>query len=70
MPEALYHVGSVQYGDTFAIVGGQKVTLGYSDAVYLYNTATEEFDLLDERLSEPKGYVTTIIVNKEIFPEC
>ena len=69
MPEPLGYMGSVQYGDTFAIVGGASDGL-HRDTVYLYNPATEEFDLLDERLSVGKTYTTAFIVSKGIFPEC
>ncbi len=69
MPEDLAYVGSVQYENTFAIIGGYHASM-YTDTIYLYNPATEQFDLLEERLSRPKSYVTTFLVSEDTFAEC
>ncbi len=62
-------MGSVQYDATFAIMGGYYDG-EFKDAVFLYNTTSGQFDLLDERLSKPKDEVTTFLVSEDIFPEC
>ena len=68
MPEPLYGMGSVQYGNTFALVGG--FYSGYKDTTYVYNPTSGLFDLLEDRLSSPRVYVTAFLVNEDIFPEC
>ena len=40
------------------------------NTVYLYNATTEEFDLLDERLSVAKDSMAAILVGEDLFPEC
>ncbi len=70
MPEPLFAMGSVPYANTFALVGGYGSE--YKDTVYLYNpnTGPERFDLLEERLSIPRGSATAFLVNEDILPEC
>ncbi len=66
---ALAFMGSVQYGNTFALIGGY-FSGQLTDTVYLYNPLTEQFDMLDERLTVAKSEVTTFLVSEDIFPEC
>ncbi len=65
----MYGMVSVQYGNTFAIVGGYH-NGAEKDTVYLYNPETEVFDLLEARLSRPKMYATAFLVSEDIFPGC
>ncbi len=63
---------SVQYGDTFAIIGGY----GYlpnphqHDTVYVYEPATDSWRLIPKRLTQKKWSMGAFTVDKSIFPEC
>ena len=58
LPEPLISTGSAQYGETFALVGGLGT---HSDRAYLYNSATEQLELLEARLSVPRSDAATVL---------
>ncbi len=60
---------TIQYEDTFALVGGQFASI-YEDVIYVYNPETDQFDLLDERLATGRSQAAAFLVNEEIFPRC
>ncbi len=59
----------VQWGNTFALVGGWDGNDWY-DTVYLFDPAAKDWVLLEEQLSRPRGFVTAFLVDENIFPEC
>ena len=65
LPYEVSHTSSVQYGDTFALVGG----LG-SDRVLPYDPVQEGWTPVDGLLSEQKSEPIAFLVSEDIFPEC
>ena len=59
---------SVQYGNTFALVGGYYGA--YYDTIQVFDPDTLTFTLLDERLTVGRRSAAAILVNKEMFPDC
>ncbi len=50
-------MSSVQYKDTFLLVGGWRSNTQFTDAIYQYDQTSETWILREERLSTPKGYM-------------
>ncbi len=55
LPDEVAYMTSVQYEDTFLLVGGR--TPAYLDTIYQYNPALETWILREERTSIPKAYM-------------
>ncbi len=60
----LAYASSVQYGNTFALVGGG------SDQVHLYDAENEAWIVVGERIKDPLVDTTGILVSEDLFPEC
>ncbi len=61
---------SVQYGDTFLVVGGHDETAADRDAVYAFDPQTENWTLMPERMSGPKHGVAAVLVGPGDFLRC
>ena len=76
MPIELSESDSVPYEETFALVGGQIGDVSpdhrvlYSDAILLYKTMDDSWDVMGGALGTPKMLPTVISVKKSIFPKC
>lgn len=57
---------SVEYGDTFLLVGGFEDGPTELDTIYEYDSANERWKLRPERLSEGKDTVVAFIVDDAI----
>jgi len=55
--------------DTFVVVGGDNSELGAVDTIYKYNPITDEWDLLDQRLSLPREFSTNLAI-PDSFATC
>jgi N-acetylneuraminic acid mutarotase len=53
---------SVQYGDTFLIVGGFAVAGEWLDTIYVYDAEAESWELTDETLAVPRFYFAALLV--------
>ncbi len=51
LPETVAYMSSMQYEDTFLLVGG-----AFLDTIYQYDQTSETWILREERLSTPNGY--------------
>ena len=60
----LSYVSSVQYGNTFALIGGG------SDKVFVYDAENEAWIVVDDTISQPKVETTAFLVDGNLFPEC
>ena len=65
LPEQMRYTADVQYGNTFALVGGEVV-----DSIYLFNPDELSWSLVDDRLSVAREDVVPILVSEDIFPAC
>ncbi len=68
-PRSAYSMASVQYGDSFLLVGGYE-TGEYLDSVYLWDHSRQDFVLLAEGLVEGRQGVAAFTVAGEVFPTC
>ncbi len=60
LPQPIFYMSSVQYEDTFLLVGGRNVSQ-YLDTIYQYDQTSETWILREERLSTPKGYMGAVL---------
>ena len=58
----------MQYGDSFLVIGGLLSNTETSDKIYRYNTVTDEWDVLDARLSVPRAYIQGFLVPDDYLP--
>ncbi len=63
LPQPICCMSSIQYEDTFLLVGGENfdLSIGNFDTIYQYNQTSETWILREERLSTPKGFVGAIL---------
>ena len=61
LPEPLYYVSSVQYEDTFLLVGGYGDISGTLDTIYQYDQTSETWILRPERLSTGKRFMGVVL---------
>ncbi len=61
LPQPIYHMSSVQYEDTFLLVGGDTFSGQYSDTIYQYEQTSETWIIREERLSKEKGYMGAVL---------
>ena len=62
---------SVQYGATFALVGGSRTgSTGYKDTIQIFNPDDLTFSLVEDTLTVPRRGSAVILVNEDLFPEC
>ncbi len=66
LPIAIYHADTVQYGDTFLMVGGEVD----KDTIYEYDRGTSNWILHAERLDTERVHHTVSVVDRSIFPDC
>ncbi len=60
LPQPIAYMSSVQYEDTFLLVGGE-ISGPYPDAIYQYNQTLETWIIREERLSTPKGFLGAVL---------
>ncbi len=60
LPQTIRYMSSVQYEDTFLLVGGRNVDQ-YLDTIYQYDQTSETWILREERLSSPKGFMGVVL---------
>ncbi len=69
-PNGVWYAASVQYGETFAVLGIESER-GEVDAIYTFDGATDSWvELEGETLSEPKRSTAAFLVDHTIFPAC
>ncbi len=66
----MQEAATVQYGDTFLVVGGFVPGAGQLSTILQYNPATEGWIELPGRLSTARDTVTAMLVEPESFPGC
>ena len=64
-----YLGSSVQFGDTFAILGGRDVNGDLEDNVCVYHPGNDTWSQVAE-LSEPKKFTAALRIDKELVPDC
>ena len=69
LPIPISDAASVQYKDTFLLVGG-KTTNADLDAIFMYEPDTDTWVELEERLPEAKNDVVAVTVSRSMFAEC
>ncbi len=69
LPWPISFAASVQYDETFALIGGYSDAFngGSLDDVLLFNTDITSWIFTGETLTRPKAYVTAFPVAKETF---
>ncbi len=66
MPDGgLWFPSSVQYGDTFALVGGEA-----SDQILVFDPDQESWITVDDTLSGAKYHAAAFLVDQDLFPDC
>ena len=71
VPEALYGGASVQYGDTFLIVGGYgSGGLGYTTKIIMYDPRIEDWIIHSQELVVRAKYDTTSFLIPDGFVSC
>ncbi len=68
LPQAITYSASVQYEDTFLLLGGYDSGL-YLDTIYQYNQTLETWILRPETLSTPKYSMAAIFASPPVA-EC
>ena len=69
MPRDTRYAGSVQYGNTMALIGGQDGE-NRTEAVYLFNPDAMSWVPGEESLSMTRDSMIAILVDENIFPDC
>ena len=69
LPIPISDAASVQYKDTFLLVGG-KTGGADLDTTYMYEPETDSWRELEERLPEAKNDPVAMIVSRSMFTEC
>ena len=69
LPIPISDAASVQYKDTFLLVGG-KTGGADLDTTYMYEPDTDSWRELEERLPEAKNDPVAMIVSRSMFTEC
>ena len=69
LPIPISDAASVQYKDTFLLVGG-KTTAADLDSIYMYEPDTDTWKQLEERLPEAKNDAVAMSVSPSMFTEC
>ncbi len=66
------YTGSVQYGDTVALTGGYDNSGNQLNTVIVYDHEAGSWISLDadNSLGVPRSWVTSFLVDQNIFPEC
>ena len=70
LPTVSHRASSVQYMDTFVVVGGYSDGTGNLDTILKYNTNNDTWSELPEKLKKARSDHTAIMVDRSIFPEC
>ncbi len=70
MGRAYVERACVPYGNSFVIIGGDESGQSNVDTVALFDSDSETFVVLDERLSERKDDVAAFAVSEDMFPPC
>ncbi len=73
MPHILTGAKSVQYGDTFFVVGGMRKSVNsfhLTDSVLVFDLDAWSFRPTSFKLSEPKAFFTAVRVEEASFPSC
>ena len=60
LPQPLSFMSSVQYEDTFLLVGGQNLDQKF-DTIYQYDQTSETWIIREERLSAPKSVMGAVL---------
>ena len=69
LPAALDNAVAVHYEGSFILVGGQSSAEEFSDAIYMYNPATEDWTVLeDSSLGAARAHLSAMLVDKSAFP--
>ncbi len=63
----MYYPNSVQYADTFFLLGGQIEDKKDSDAIYRYEPETGHWSLIPYRMSSPAWRFAAFAVNRDAF---
>ncbi len=66
LPHTIYASSSVQYDNTFLLVGGRNYSYQYLDTIYQYNQTSETWILRPERLSTPKGFMAAVLAGPPV----
>jgi len=70
LPQTLLGAATVQYQDTFILVGGRNSSLVTVDTLYMYQASDESWIELDAKLQSGKKDVIAMLVKKSNFPQC
>ncbi len=66
LPEPIFDMASVQYEDSFLLVGGFGTVSGSLDTIYQYNQTSETWILRPERLSAPKYAMGAVLAQPSV----
>ena len=61
LPQEMEMMASVQYEDTFLLVGGETTYSKYLDTIYQYDQTSETWILREERLSTPGRSIGAVL---------
>ncbi len=62
----VYGAGSIPFEDSFLVVGGSDDGgVDFTDNIYKYNPAEEDWELREEKLSSPKYHFAYVFADRE-----
>ena len=71
MSSPIYGGTVVQYSSSFLVIGGYNLdTKEYVDTILEYNTDEEKFKQIGALPQGGRLYITALMVDADIFPEC
>ncbi len=62
LPRPIESMSSVQYEDTFLLVGGLN-SIQFLDIIYQYDQTSQTWIRREERLSTPRGYLDAVLAD-------
>ena len=69
MPQAICYASTIEYDDSFLMVGGRNGSSFFRD-IYQYNAALDTLEKLASELKEPREGHVSLLVPQSLFPEC
>lgn len=67
LPQPLFRANTIQFGDTFLLIGGVTSNGKSSDRIYKFSTENEGWTELPVSLGEPKVGVAVMLVERSLF---
>ena len=72
LPVSMHGMVSIQYGETFLLIGGNDHATGEEIAdAYIFDPEGEVFNLMDGvRMSQGRRHAAAVLVDAQAFPQC